>query len=146
MRFFVRLSYLGTEYHGWQYQPNAMSVQEKLEKAFSIVLQSKTDITGAGRTDTGVHAKNFIAHFPGRITYQIIIGSDSGSGFAESLEIMSDPISGKSSVLVASSLAATWRKRWGAIWPARSIRVTCHHPMHWLRPKRPPRFARRWPN
>ena len=63
MRFFVRLSYLGTEYHGWQYQPNAMSVQEKLEKAFSIVLQTKTDISGAGRTDTGVHAKNFVAHF-----------------------------------------------------------------------------------
>ena len=63
MRFFIRLSYLGTAYHGWQYQPNAISVQEKLETAFGTVLQTKTDITGAGRTDTGVHAKNFIAHF-----------------------------------------------------------------------------------
>ncbi len=63
MRFFISLSYLGTAYHGWQYQPNAMSVQEKLESAFSIILQNKTDITGAGRTDTGVHAQNFIAHF-----------------------------------------------------------------------------------
>ena len=63
MRYFVRLSYLGTNYHGWQYQPNAISVQEKLEIAFSTALQVKTNITGAGRTDTGVHAKNYIAHF-----------------------------------------------------------------------------------
>ncbi|MCK5846695.1 MAG: tRNA pseudouridine(38-40) synthase TruA [Bacteroidales bacterium] len=63
MRFFIRLSYLGTKYHGWQYQPNAMSVQEKLETALSTVLQIKTNIIGAGRTDTGVHAKNYIAHF-----------------------------------------------------------------------------------
>ncbi len=63
MRYFIRLSYLGTKYHGWQYQPNAMSVQEKLETALSTALQTKTIIIGAGRTDTGVHAKNYIAHF-----------------------------------------------------------------------------------
>jgi len=63
MRFFVRLSYKGTKFHGWQIQPNAISIQEELEKAFSTILQNKTAITGAGRTDTGVHAENYIAHF-----------------------------------------------------------------------------------
>jgi len=63
MRFFARLSYKGTKYHGWQIQPNAISIQEELEKAFSTILQTKTAITGAGRTDSGVHAKNYIAHF-----------------------------------------------------------------------------------
>ncbi len=63
MRYFIRLTYKGTRYHGWQYQPNALSVQEELEKAFTTILQYKTSITGAGRTDAGVHAKNYIAHF-----------------------------------------------------------------------------------
>lgn len=63
MRYFVRLSYNGTAFHGWQFQPNGISVQEALEKAFSTILQVQTAITGAGRTDAGVHAKNFIAHF-----------------------------------------------------------------------------------
>jgi len=63
MRYFIKLSYKGTHYHGWQSQPNAMSVQEELEKSFSLILREKIAITGAGRTDTGVHAKNFIAHF-----------------------------------------------------------------------------------
>jgi len=63
MRFFARLSYKGTKYHGWQIQPNAISIQEELEKAFSTILQNKTAVTGAGRTDTGVHAENYIAHF-----------------------------------------------------------------------------------
>jgi len=63
MRYFVQLSYSGTNYHGWQFQPNAITVQEVLEKAFSTLLQQKISITGAGRTDTGVHASYFIAHF-----------------------------------------------------------------------------------
>ena len=63
MRYFVRLSYKGTNYHGWQFQPNATSVQEELERTFSIILQKPTAITGAGRTDAGVHAIDYIAHF-----------------------------------------------------------------------------------
>lgn len=63
MRYFVKLSYKGTHYHGWQNQPNGITVQEELEKAFSLILRQKIAITGAGRTDAGVHAKNFIAHF-----------------------------------------------------------------------------------
>lgn len=63
MRYFIQLSYLGTNYCGWQIQPNGTTVQEVLNKAFSTVLQEKIEITGAGRTDTGVHASYFIAHF-----------------------------------------------------------------------------------
>lgn len=62
-RYFIQLSYKGTNYHGWQIQPNAISVQEVVEKALTTVLREKTEVTGAGRTDTGVHASFFVAHF-----------------------------------------------------------------------------------
>ena len=63
MRYFIKFAYNGTNYHGWQYQPNAVSVQETLTKAMATVLNSAIDLTGAGRTDTGVHAKMMFAHF-----------------------------------------------------------------------------------
>ena len=63
MRFFIKLAYNGTHYHGWQYQPNAASVQETLNKALSVLLHSEINIMGAGRTDTGVHAREMYAHF-----------------------------------------------------------------------------------
>ncbi|MFB9054974.1 tRNA pseudouridine(38-40) synthase TruA [Formosa undariae] len=63
MRYFLELSYNGTAYHGWQNQPNAISVQEVIEKALSVILKEKIAIMGAGRTDTGVHAKQMFAHF-----------------------------------------------------------------------------------
>ncbi|WP_348810873.1 tRNA pseudouridine(38-40) synthase TruA [Flavobacterium maritimum] len=72
MRYFIKLAYNGTHYHGWQYQPNASSVQETLNKAFSVLLNSRSidseqakqiNLMGAGRTDTGVHAKEMYAHF-----------------------------------------------------------------------------------
>ena len=63
MRYFIKFSYKGTNYHGWQYQPNATSVQETLTKALCVVLNSELEIMGAGRTDTGVHAKEMFAHF-----------------------------------------------------------------------------------
>ena len=64
MRFFIQLSYNGTNYHGWQIQPNATSVQETLTKALRVVLSDKNlTIMGAGRTDTGVHASQMFAHF-----------------------------------------------------------------------------------
>lgn len=64
MRFFLQFSYNGTRYHGWQSQPNAITVQETLTKALSVVLnQEKMDVMGAGRTDTGVHARQMFAHF-----------------------------------------------------------------------------------
>ena len=63
MRYFIELAYKGTNYHGWQYQPGADSVQETLNKALSLLLKTDIDIVGAGRTDTGVHAKQMFAHF-----------------------------------------------------------------------------------
>ena len=62
-RYFIQLNYKGTNYHGWQIQPNATTVQEVLTNAFSTILKENIEITGAGRTDTGVHASYFIAHF-----------------------------------------------------------------------------------
>lgn len=63
MRYFIELSYNGKNYHGWQIQPDVISVQEKLNIALSIILQVKTEVVGAGRTDTGVHASQMFAHF-----------------------------------------------------------------------------------
>lgn len=63
MRRFIKLSYDGTPFHGWQRQPNAPSVQQTLEEALSTVLRRETPVTGAGRTDTGVHARVMYAHF-----------------------------------------------------------------------------------
>jgi len=62
-RYFLQLSYKGTRYHGWQVQPNAVSVQEVMENALSTLLREKIAVVGAGRTDTGVHASYFILHF-----------------------------------------------------------------------------------
>lgn len=63
MRYFIELSYNGKKYHGWQIQPDAISVQEKLNYAISTILQKKIEVVGAGRTDTGVHASQMFAHF-----------------------------------------------------------------------------------
>lgn len=63
MRYFIELAYKGTNYHGWQIQPEANSVQETLNKALSMLLKDTIDIVGAGRTDAGVHAKQMFAHF-----------------------------------------------------------------------------------
>ena len=63
MRYFVTLSYDGTRFHGWQVQPNGISVQEELQRALSLLLRTDISVTGAGRTDTGVHAHMMVAHF-----------------------------------------------------------------------------------
>jgi tRNA pseudouridine38-40 synthase len=62
-RYFIQLSYKGTLYFGWQIQPNAVSVQEVLQKTLSTVLRENVSVIGAGRTDTGVHASFYILHF-----------------------------------------------------------------------------------
>lgn len=62
-RYFIELSYDGTRYHGWQVQPNAITVQEVLDKALTTVLRAPIETVGCGRTDTGVHATEFFAHF-----------------------------------------------------------------------------------
>lgn len=63
MRYFIHLSYNGTNFCGWQIQPNEPSVQETIEKALFYILKEKINITGCGRTDTGVHALSYYAHF-----------------------------------------------------------------------------------
>jgi tRNA pseudouridine38-40 synthase len=63
MRYFIKLSFQGAAYHGWQIQPNDVSVQETIEKALAMVLRHETPITGAGRTDAGVNATIMYAHF-----------------------------------------------------------------------------------
>ncbi|MCM1034693.1 MAG: tRNA pseudouridine(38-40) synthase TruA [Paludibacter sp.] len=79
MRYFVYFSYLGTNFHGWQRQPNGISVQEVMEEAFSTILREPVTLTAAGRTDAGVHAELMVAHFdtispictPDRITSRL---------------------------------------------------------------------------
>ena len=63
MRFFIKLSFNGTAYHGWQRQPNAITVQQVLEETLSTILQTEITVMGAGRTDAGVHAAELFAHF-----------------------------------------------------------------------------------
>ena len=62
-RYFIYLSYDGAAYHGWQVQPNGLSVQECLERALFTLLRHPVTVTGAGRTDAGVHASLMVAHF-----------------------------------------------------------------------------------
>ena len=63
MRYFITLSYDGTNYHGWQIQPNGVSVQETLQQSLSTLLRQEIEVVGAGRTDAGVHARMMLAHF-----------------------------------------------------------------------------------
>jgi len=63
MRYFIELAYNGAPFFGWQRQPKQIAIQEILEDAFSMLLKIKIELTGCGRTDTGVHAKQYFAHF-----------------------------------------------------------------------------------
>lgn len=62
-RYFIELAYNGCQYHGWQIQPGARTVQEELDRALGTLLREDVQVVGAGRTDTGVHASFFVAHF-----------------------------------------------------------------------------------
>jgi tRNA pseudouridine38-40 synthase len=64
-RYFLELSYFGKNYHGWQRQPGAVSIQQVMEERLSILLKQNTELTVAGRTDAGVHARQTFAHFDG---------------------------------------------------------------------------------
>ena len=63
MRFFIKFSFFGKHYHGWQIQPKAMTVQQVLQQALSTLLREPIAVVGAGRTDSGVHAQEMYAHF-----------------------------------------------------------------------------------
>ncbi len=73
MRYFLELSYNGKEYHGWQNQPNAISVQEVIEKALTTLIKEPIDVVGAGRTDAGVHALQLFAHFDCTLKLDLLI-------------------------------------------------------------------------
>ena len=100
MRYFITLSYDGTAYHGWQIQPNGISVQQCMEQALTTLLRVETPVVGAGRTDAGVHAigaggKHHLAGDAGAV--QVSAGGDD-DGFGI--------INGAKSGLYAGDLAA----------------------------------------
>ena len=68
-RYFIWFSYDGTAYHGWQIQPNGVTVQSELQRCLSLLLREEVNVTGAGRTDTGVHARRMAAHFDTAVTF-----------------------------------------------------------------------------
>lgn len=72
MRYFIELSYNGKAYHGWQNQPNAITVQQVLEEALSVLLNTKIEVVGAGRTDSGVHASQMFAHIDVELELDIL--------------------------------------------------------------------------
>ena len=69
MRYKLELSYFGKDFHGWQRQPNAISVQQTIEDAINVVFRDEISISGCGRTDTGVHARKYVAHFDSENVY-----------------------------------------------------------------------------
>lgn len=75
-RYFIYLAYDGTAYHGWQIQPNGDSVQAHLIRALSTVLRRDVEVTGAGRTDTGVHASLMVAHFDSDLPLDTVFFAD----------------------------------------------------------------------
>jgi len=78
MRYFIYFQYDGTRYHGWQIQPNGDSVQARLQQALSILLRQDITVTGAGRTDAGVHARMMVAHFDTDACFQQTEGINCG--------------------------------------------------------------------
>jgi len=62
-RYFIKLAYKGSDYNGWQRQPNGLTIQQILEESLSIILHHPIKLTGAGRTDAGVHASEYFTHF-----------------------------------------------------------------------------------
>lgn len=73
MRYFAELSYLGKNYHGWQIQPNAISVQEVVQKCLSTILRTPIEVVAAGRTDAGVHASQMFIHFDTELNLDTVV-------------------------------------------------------------------------
>lgn len=71
MRYCLKLAYKGTDFHGWQNQPETITVQGEIEKSLSVLLREPCEIVGCGRTDTGVHASDYYAHFDSDQTLDI---------------------------------------------------------------------------
>lgn len=80
-RYFIEIAFKGTNYHGWQIQKNAISIQEVLDKVLSTVFRERVSTVGCGRTDAGVHAKQLFAHF------DVTVKATSNKEFGRKLEI-----------------------------------------------------------
>jgi tRNA pseudouridine38-40 synthase len=78
-RYFAELAFDGTQYHGWQIQQNALSVQEVLNRALQVLLRQPIETVGCGRTDTGVHAKQLYAHFDVEREERAVINQESAT-------------------------------------------------------------------
>jgi len=89
MRYRLELSYSGKDFHGWQRQPNAETVQQTIEDAFLIIYKDKFEIVGCGRTDTGVHARNYTAHFNSENLYDELTVNKLNSYLPDSIAIRS---------------------------------------------------------
>jgi tRNA pseudouridine38-40 synthase len=96
-RIFLELAFNGTQYHGWQVQPNAIAVQQKLNEALAILLRRPVETTGAGRTDTGVHARQLFVHLD--ILTQAPQSAEEG---AENLHISGHPFRERGRLELAS--------------------------------------------
>lgn len=89
MRYKIELAYNGTRYAGWQIQPNAPTVQEAIDKALSTLCNQPIETMGCGRTDTGVHAKYFVAHFDGPETLPTDLAHRLNRMVSEDIRILS---------------------------------------------------------
>ena len=87
-RYFITFSYAGTNYHGWQIQPNANTVQQELQRALSILLRKEIQVVGAGRTDTGVHARKMAAHFDWELKDHAKLSSDENKDMSAKKKII----------------------------------------------------------
>lgn len=112
MRYFIHLSYDGTRYHGWQVQPNGISVEGEVERCLSALLRTPVDIVGAGRTDAGVHARHAVAHFDATLP-DFIVNGGGVRNLAYRLNRMLPPdIYIKKIEEVADSLHARFSAKW----------------------------------
>ncbi|SNR76957.1 tRNA pseudouridine(38-40) synthase TruA [Lutibacter flavus] len=71
LRYFIEIAYNGTNYHGWQLQPNAITVQELINKAIATIFRTDINVVGAGRTDTGVHSEQLFAHLDLEVEFNV---------------------------------------------------------------------------
>jgi tRNA pseudouridine38-40 synthase len=107
-RYFVEIAFDGTNYHGWQTQPNGITVQEIMDRNLSLLLKEPVKSVGAGRTDAGVHATQFYFHFDTHKNIQSSI-----PGFVYKLnQLIPDDISVKNSIKVPDNLHARFDAEW----------------------------------
>lgn len=112
MRYFIHLSYDGTRYHGWQVQPNGISVEGEVERCLGTLLRTPVDIVGAGRTDAGVHARHAVAHFDADLP-EFIMNGGGTQNLAYRLNKMLPPdIYIRSIERVADDMHARFSAKW----------------------------------